>query len=260
MRERIRALRDAPGADVRFVQGDERRGARRQCQAALRTRRTQLQASQAETKGELEKRQHAMEQLVRPLKDQLQRVDQQLLTLNKERHESQGMLAQQIVSSLRPTRACDPRPAHWSPRCASPTPAASGGRCSCARSSSWPAWCGTATSTSRRRYAGDDEQALRPDMVVNLPAESTSSSTPRPRSRASWMPMRHPTRRRGRVICRPRATAAAPRQAAGRQALLEQLDSAPDFVVLFLPGEHLYGAALDADPDADRGRDGPDGF
>ncbi len=32
------------------------------------------------------------------------------------------------------------------------------------------------------------------------------------------------------------------------KAYWDQLDSAPDFVVMFLPAEHLYGTALEADP------------
>jgi DNA recombination protein RmuC len=52
----------------------------------------QLRTAQAEAKGDLDKRQQAVEQLVAPLKEQLGRVDQQLLRLDQERRESRGRL------------------------------------------------------------------------------------------------------------------------------------------------------------------------
>src|SRR4029077_5726929 len=58
--------------------------------------KTQLKAVQAEAKGDLDKRQQAVEQLVAPLKDQLGRVDAQLLRLDQERRESRGRLETQI--------------------------------------------------------------------------------------------------------------------------------------------------------------------
>src|SRR5204862_7627652 len=58
--------------------------------------KTQLRSAQAEAKGELERRQQAVEQLVAPLKDQLGRVDAQLTHLDQERRESRGRLEEQL--------------------------------------------------------------------------------------------------------------------------------------------------------------------
>jgi len=56
----------------------------------------QLLAAKAQAEGELEKRQQAVEQLVAPLKEQLGRVDQQLVKLDQERRESRGRLEAQL--------------------------------------------------------------------------------------------------------------------------------------------------------------------
>src|SRR6185437_5377028 len=56
----------------------------------------QLRTAQAEAKGDLDKRQQAVEQLVAPLREQLGRVDAQLLRLDQERRESRGRLEAQI--------------------------------------------------------------------------------------------------------------------------------------------------------------------
>src|SRR5579885_3370691 len=58
--------------------------------------RAQLKAAQVEAKGDLDKRHEAVEQLVAPLKEQLGRVDAQLLRLDQERRESRGRLEAQL--------------------------------------------------------------------------------------------------------------------------------------------------------------------
>jgi DNA recombination protein RmuC len=58
--------------------------------------KSQLQAAQSEAKGDLDKRRDAVEQLVAPLKEQLGRVDAQLLQLDRERRESRGRLEAQL--------------------------------------------------------------------------------------------------------------------------------------------------------------------
>src|SRR5579859_3897286 len=58
--------------------------------------KSQLQAAQAEAKGDLDQRRQAVEQLVGPLKQQLERVDTQLRSLDQERRESRGRLEAQL--------------------------------------------------------------------------------------------------------------------------------------------------------------------
>src|ERR1035438_4407388 len=58
--------------------------------------RAQMQTAQTQAKGELDKRQQAVEQLVAPLREQLGRVDSQLTRLDQERRESRGRLEAQL--------------------------------------------------------------------------------------------------------------------------------------------------------------------
>ena len=114
--------------------------------------RAQLQTAQTQAKGDLDQRQQAVEQLVAPLKEQLGRVDGQLVRLDQERRESRGRLESQLRTlSETGDRAAQPRPGRWSRRCASPTPAVNGGRCSCETWSKPRECSATAISSSSPR-------------------------------------------------------------------------------------------------------------
>jgi DNA recombination protein RmuC len=248
MRERIRALREnqAQMSDSFKVMSAEALDASVRQLAELA--QTQLQTSQAETKGELEKRQLAMEQLVRPLKDQLQRVDQQLLTLNKERHQSQGMLAERMRQLAEANEKLRTETGALVTALRKPNTRGQWGQMQLRKVVELAGMVRHCDFTEQASFAGS-EQTLRPDMIVNLPGGKhvvvdakaplqgilDAYEAPDEQSRSEAL------QAHGRLLRRH------VKQLADK-AYWDGMDSAPDFVVLFLPGEHLYGVALEADP------------
>ncbi|MGH2977300.1 MAG: DNA recombination protein RmuC, partial [Gaiellaceae bacterium] len=256
MRERIRALRENQ-EQMRARQAQMSDSFKAMSAEALdasvrqlsELAKTQLQSNQAEAKGELEKRQLAMEQLVRPLTDQLQRVDQQLLTLNKERHQSQGMLAERMRQLAEANEKLRSETGALVTALRRPNTRGQWGQMQLRKVVELAGMVKHCDFNEQASFAGD-EQTLRPDMVVNLPGgkhvvvdakaplQGILDAYEAPDEQARTEALRAHARLLRRHV-----------KQLSDKAYWNGMDSAPDFVVLFLPGEHLYGAALDADPE-----------
>jgi DNA recombination protein RmuC len=255
MRERIRALRqdqDRMRENQAQMSDSFKAMSAEALDASIRQltemAKTQLQSTQAEAKGELEKRQLAVEQLVRPLKDQLQRVDQQLLTLNKERHQTQGMLGERLRQLAEANEKLRTETGALVTALRKPNARGQWGQMQLRKVVELAGMVRHCDFNEQASFAGD-QQTLRPDMVVNLPGGKhvivdakaplqgilDAYEAPDEQSRVEAM-QAHARLLRRHV-----------KQLADK-AYWDGMESAPDFVVLFLPGEHLYGAALDVDP------------
>jgi DNA recombination protein RmuC len=210
--------------------------------------RAQLAAAQAEGKGDLEKRQHAVEQLVAPLREQLGRVDAQLVKLDQERRESRGRMDAQIRALTETGEKLRTETGALVTALRKPNTRGQWGQMqlrNVVELAGMVAHCDFVEQSS----LGGGDTSLRPDLVVSLPGGKhvvVDAKAPLQgvldayEARDEEERDRH-LRDHARLLRKHVKTLAD-------KAYWEGLDSAPDFVVMFLPGEHLYGAALEADP------------
>ena len=210
--------------------------------------RAQLREVQAEAKGDLDKRQQAVEQLVAPLREQLGRVDTQLLRLDQERRESRGRLETQLKTLAETGEKLRTETGALVTALRKPNARGQWGQMqlrNVVELAGMVRYCDFAEQSS---VAGE-ESALRPDLVVSLPGGKhvvVDAKAPLQgvldayQARDEEERQRH-LRDHSRLLRRHVKSLADKAYWAG-------LDSTPDVVVMFLPGEHLYGAALEADP------------
>jgi DNA recombination protein RmuC len=210
--------------------------------------RAQLKTTQAEAKGELDRRQQAVEQLVAPLKEQLGRVDAQLLRLNEERRQSMGRLEAQLKSVAEAGERLRIETGALVTALRKPNTRGQWGQMQLRN---------VVELAGMVRYCDFQEQSqligesgvLRPDLIVRMPGgKHVVVDAKAPLEGVLDAYEARDERQREEYL---RAHARLLRKhvkALAEKAYWDQLESAPDFVVMFLPGEHLYGTALEADP------------
>ena len=210
--------------------------------------RAQLAAAQAEGRGDLERRQHAVEQLVAPLREQLGRVDAQLVKLDQERRESRGRMDAQIRALTETGEKLRTETGALVTALRKPNTRGQWGQMQLRNVVELVGMVAHCDFIEQSSLSGEDT-SLRPDLVVSLPGGKhvvVDAKAPLQGVLDAYE-ARDEEERERHLRDHARLLRKHVKALAGK-AYWEGLDSAPDFVVMFLPGEHLYGAALEADP------------
>jgi DNA recombination protein RmuC len=217
-------------------------------QAFLDLAKTTLDKQQSVSQNELEKRQQAIGELVTPIRSTLENFAQQVQEIEKSRidayatlfeqvralADSQGQLRKETANLVRALRAPHAR-GRW-------------GELQLKRVVEMAGMLDHCDFYEQESADGEDGK-LRPDLIVRLPGgkqlvvdakaplaaylDAIDASDDEVRRRKLADHARHVREHIAKL---------------SKKSYWEQFQPAPDFVVLFLPGEMFYSAALEADP------------
>ena len=201
-----------------------------------------------EAKGDLGQRQEVIRGLVKPLSDSLSRFDEHVRSIEKDRQEAYAGLTEQVKGLATGQQQLQRETANLVTALRKPQVRGRWGELTLRRVvelAGMSEHCDFAEQVS----AETEEGRQRPDLIVKLPADREivvdakvsldayldATEADSEESRKSAM-SRHAAQLRSHM------------NALAEKRYWSQFTKAPEFVVMFIPGESFFGAAVDADP------------
>jgi len=217
-------------------------------EAFLNLARSSFETLQAEAKGDLAQRQQAIDSLVKPLQDSLHRYDDQLRQLEQSRQAAYGGLDQHLKLLAESQQRLQFETGNLVKALRAPAVRGQWGEITLKRVAELAGMV-THCDFFEQESITVEGSRLRPDMVVQLPGGRQiivdaktvlagyldAHEAPTEELRLEGM-RRHAAQVRSRM------------DELSVKAYWNQFAQAPEFVVLFLPGEQFLGAALEHDP------------
>lgn len=213
----------------------------------LRLAQENLKQFQTRAHGELEQKEKAIEHMIKPIREALEKTELQIQNIEKDRKEAYGALHQHLQHMTRTQEALHDQTRHLVNALRRPEVRGQWGEMTLKRLaelSGMVEYCDFFEQENTDTEAGRQ----RPDMIVRMPdhreiivdvktpldAYLSAIEAPDETSREQHM-LRHARNVRQRV------------NELSNKTYWAQFEDAPDFVVLFIPGEHFLIAALDHD-------------
>jgi len=214
----------------------------------LELAKTNLDKYQEGAKSELEKRQKAIDELVKPLKESLTKVDDKMGKIEKERSAGFATLTEQIKSLASSEDRLKKETANLVTALRRPTVRGRWGEIQLKRVveiAGMVEYCDFTTQESAATGAG----RIRPDMIVRLPSDRMVVVDAKTPLEGYLQSLEAPDETVRAEKLKQHARAVHTHiQNLSAKAYWDQFAQAPEFVVLFLPGEMFFSAALEQEP------------
>ena len=217
-------------------------------QAFLELAKSTLAESQQAARGDLELRQHAIAEMVTPVRASLDKVDSKIQELEKARAGAYAALQEQVRSLIETETQLRGETGRLVTALRTPGVRGNWGEMQLRRVVEMAGMLDHCDFTAQTTLFGE-EGRLRPDLLVRLPAGRTivvDAKTPL-EAYLRAIEAEEDCTRKARFSDHARQVRTQI-TALGRKSYWEQFDRAPEFAVLFLPGECFFSAALESDP------------
>ncbi len=218
-------------------------------QSFLEYARTQLEKTQEVAKVELDARSTAIDVLVAPIREALEKVDGKLAELDQSRERAQGALGAQLRALAESQDALRQQTERLVGALRAPNTRGRWGEVQLRRVVELAGMVDRCDFTEQTRVEVEGG-TLRPDLVVHLPGEKqvvVDSKVPLQAYLDAHQAAEEATKQ-----SRLAAHAADVRRHVRKlseKSYAAQFESAPEFVVMFMPGEAFLFAALEKDPE-----------
>ncbi len=218
-------------------------------QSFLHLAQQQMEKYQEAAKGDLEKRQQAIGELVTPVREKLEKFDTAIQSLEQARIGAYTELKTQVASLIETQGQLRSETGNLVRALRSPSARGRWGEIQLKRVVEMAGMVDHCDFFEQASVDAGEQGRLRPDMLVRLPGGKTivvdakapleafldAVEAQDDASRATQM-ARHARHIRDHM------------KGLGEKRYWNQFDHAPEFVVLFLPGENFFSAALEHDP------------